>query len=213
MDGRAPGEVDRRTLLRAAAWSAPVILLAGAVPAAAASLGTLSITLVTLQLGAGGYPLNLRDGKTLNSNGVNETNTDRTNTTVVVTAFRVTDSDTGSAVAGATCTVDGGPQVDADGFYLISAVTMATIGTVGQSTQKRTAVAVTDADGEVRVKLATGTWAADDCPPGYVGVFQPTPGALSVHVSGAAGYANRTVAFSYLVYDGPPVVGLTNGCR
>lgn len=179
-----------------------MLSLAVAAPAAAASLGALRVDLLTPALGADGYPIDIRDGKFLNNSN---TNTSRTNTSPVIATFQVRDTATNLPVPGATCIVDCGNQRDAEGNYLLGAVAWNLTGNIDQSTTKRIRTEVTDANGQIRVKLATATWAQTDCLPGAKGALVPVSGTLTVLAS-ATGYAAATAPFPYLVYDGAPLV-------
>ncbi len=191
-------DLDRRAVLRVAAWSVPVIALATASPAQAVSLATMRIELVTGGLAGAGVDLRLRDGK---FSLVNANNTSPTNNQPVLMAFRGVDEVTGALVPQLTWSVQGDDLKDGQTHFMLGFFVPAYPGpfTEGVNSTKQTAQGVS-ATGLFPVRVNTSTWSNDACPVGLRGAFVPPSGTFTVNAS-APGYAATARAFTYLVYN------------
>lgn len=162
------GLPSRRTVI-GTAWAAPIIAIAAAAPAAAATNHPLKALLVTTELGDGGYDFNLRDGK-FNDNGTTaNTNVSRTNTIVVAATFTVVNALTDAPVSGASFPIEGGELQDGQGHYSIAILAMSVTADVTQSATKQTVNGTTNGSGQFQVKIATSQWSKNACPVGYTG--------------------------------------------
>lgn len=180
----------RRTVTRGLAWSAPALLVAASAPAYAASCPATT-TIVTTGLAGNGVDLNLRDNKNQNNN----TNISPSNARVVNLSLRVTCG--GVPVSGVSITVAGDSTKDGEGNFMIGFSPASQTSGFTESPIQRTVTVLTDGSGQVRVKVSTAAYSADDC--GAI----PRSGTWSVSVS--LGGSSPTV-FTYLIYDGTAVV-------
>lgn len=152
----------RRTLVTSAAWAAPVIAVGLAAPAAAAS-GPLAIALFTTDAAAGGFALELGDGKkAVGSASTNYRGSGAGSGSVALVKYKVTQG--GVPVAGATVTIANMTPVatDGQGNTLVKFVAPGTTTPVLQRTVADSYTGVTDADGFFVVWVGTATLGAAD---------------------------------------------------
>lgn len=189
VETRGSTSIGRRAVVRGAAWSVPVVVLATPVPAIAASC-TYVVTIVnSLAAGSGtGVDLYIRDTKF--SAPPLTTASFIAGLTLPVLTFLVTCN--GVPASGVSVAVAADGQTDIEGVPLVKFVsptipTNVTEGTLALSPYLGT----TDATGQVSVAVATATFGGADIKPRN-GTFTVTVGA--------------TVAtFTYRVFDGAPL--------
>ncbi|OPZ52265.1 MAG: hypothetical protein BWY91_02384 [bacterium ADurb.BinA028] len=181
--GSAP--IRRRAVVRGAAWSVPVVVLAVAAPAVAASC-TYAVSIVnTLAASAFGFDLYIKDTK---FGAVPSTTAPfKTGTRMPVLTLLVTCN--GVPAVGAPVAIAGDGQTDIEGIPLLKFVSP----TITTNVLEGTAVpspysSTTSATGQVQVAIATATFMAADPKP-RIGVFTVTVGA-------------QVFTFSYSVFDG-----------
>lgn len=159
---QVPNGATRRVVVSRLAWSVPVVALGAVAPTAAAS-GSLEIVLFTTDAAAGGFALQLGDGKkSVGSASTNYRGTGPGSGSVALVQYKVTQG--GMPVAGVSVIISAmlPAATDAQGNTVLKFVAPGTTTTVSQGVVANSYSAVTDSDGIFTVWVGTTTLAVAD---------------------------------------------------